>query len=104
MMSETASKKRRTLTKADYEELAEGVVLVVKPLLERIRTLEAEVKELKARPMQKWAGVHITGQQYSEASLVTKAGSLWVATTTTTTTPGEGANDWRLIVKRGHAG
>jgi hypothetical protein len=58
------------------------------------------VEKLRSRPLQKWAGVHVAGLQYSEASLVTRQGSLWVATATTTL--GEGG-DWRLIVKKGDA-
>jgi hypothetical protein len=69
----------------------------------RIAALEAEVEKLKARPLQKWAGTHVAGTRYAEASLVTKGGSLWVATAATTTTPGEAGSDWRLIVKRGTA-
>ena len=61
------------------------------------------IQQLESRPMMKWAGVHVPGMQYGEASLVTKSGSLWAAMTTTTTTPGESNSDWRLIVKRGKA-
>jgi hypothetical protein len=74
-----------------------------RPLEERALALEAEVARLKARPLQKWAGTYVVGMPYAEASLVTRQGSLWVATTATTTTPGEPGSDWRLIVKRGDA-
>lgn len=69
----------------------------------KIAELEKQVEQLKARPLQKWAGVHVEGTSYSEASLVTKGGSLWVAIKETRTTPGDAGGDWRLIVKRGHA-
>jgi len=69
----------------------------------RIDALEQRITQLEARPLQKWAGVHVDGAPYAEASLVTKSGSLWVATTATTSTPGEPGGDWRLIVKKGHA-
>ena len=96
------------------EKLADVIVDVIKKALAPVQAhcvsleqrnagLEQRIKQLESRPLQKWAGVHIAGTQYSEASLVTKAGSLWVATTTTTTTPGEAGGDWRVIVKRGHA-
>ena len=68
---------------------------------DRIASLEAEIEKLKSRPLMKWAGVHIAGVPYAEASLVTRSGSLWAATTVTTTTPGEAGSDWRLVVKRG---
>jgi hypothetical protein len=67
----------------------------------RLDALEKDVAALKARPLQKWAGVHIEGVPYAEASLVTRQGSLWAATCATTTTPGVEGSDWRLIVKRG---
>jgi hypothetical protein len=67
----------------------------------RIDALEKEVAALKARPIQKWAGTHIKGAPYAEASLVTRQGSLWVSTCATATTPGVEGSDWRLIVKRG---
>ena len=76
-------------------------VKILKAQKDRIATLEAEIEKLKARPLQKWAGIHVTGMQDLEASLVTRGGSLWVATSQTTTTPGEAGGDWRLIVKRG---
>jgi phage shock protein A len=89
------------------EELATVLVDVVKkaiePLKARNAELEARIKQLEARPMMKWAGVHVTGTQYAEASLVTRSGSLWAATKTTSATPGDNSGDWRLIVKKGHA-
>lgn len=67
----------------------------------RFETLERRIAQLEARPLQKWAGVYVPGVRYTEASLVTHKGSLWVATAATTSTPGTPGNDWRLIVKRG---
>ena len=100
----TPSPEERT---ADANAAADILFDVLKKALDvrdaRIGTLEAEVAALKARPLQKWAGVHVTGMHYSEASLVTKGGSLWVATSATATTPGEPGGDWRLIVKKGSA-
>ena len=95
------------MTPKGLEAMADVVVMAIKkvtdPLKAKNTELEQRIQQLESRPMQKWAGVHVEGTQYSEASLVTKAGSLWVATATTTTTPGDGSGDWRLIVKRGHA-
>ena len=89
------------------DDFADVLVATLKKVSEgpkaRIAALEQEVQALKARPLQKWAGTHIAGVSYAEASLVTKGGSLWVATAPTTTTPGEPGGDWRLIVKRGTA-
>lgn len=84
------------------KELEMFATVIVDAIKKTVDPLKARIEQLEARPMAKWAGVYAPGVQYSEASLVTKAGSLWVATKTTTTTPGDGGGDWRLIVKRGH--
>lgn len=84
-------------------DILDGLIQGLQQRDAKIAGLEHEVASLKARPLQKWAGVHVTGTQYAEASLVTKGGSLWVATTATTTTPGDAGGAWRLIVKRGDA-
>jgi hypothetical protein len=85
------------------EDVAGVTVRLVKAQKERADTLEARVKELEAQPRLKYAGVHIDGQPYSEAQLVTRAGSLWISTMATRTTPGTPGSDWQLVVKRGHA-
>jgi hypothetical protein len=85
------------------EETDAVIIKELRALRVRAAALEAEVETLKARPLQKWAGVFVEGTSYAEASLVTKSGSLWVATTTTTSIPGAANGDWRLIVKRGQA-
>ena len=94
------------------ESFADMVVTTIKSALDgpkvggRIARLEAElavartdIELLKCRPLQKWAGTFVTGTRYSEASLITHHGSLWVATEATTSTPGTPGNAWRLIVK-----
>jgi hypothetical protein len=95
------------MTRREFEDLATVFVDFIKkaidPLKAKNAELEQRVQQLEARPLQKWAGTHIQGTQYSEASLVTRAGSLWVAVRTTTSTPGDSSGDWRLIVKKGHA-
>jgi hypothetical protein len=92
------------MTQSDIETLAKAIGPVIKTFVEqRLLPLKQEIATLKARPLQKWAGVHVAGMSYTEASLVTKGGSLWVATATTTSTPGEAGGAWRLIVKRGQA-
>jgi hypothetical protein len=78
----------------------DAVHLLLKNHATQIATLKAEIEKLKARPMQKWAGTHIEGTRYSEASLCTRGGSLWCAATATSTTPGTPGSDWRLIVKQ----
>ncbi len=67
----------------------------------RLRALEAKVLELEQRPALKYVGVHERGAHYPEGRLVTRSGSLWLSTTETDETPGEGSTAWRPIVKRG---
>jgi hypothetical protein len=86
------------MTTKEREAMATAVVDVVKQVVD---PLIARIAALEARPLQKWAGVHVEGCRYSEASLVTRQGSLWAATKATTTTPGAPGSDWVLIVKRG---
>jgi hypothetical protein len=88
------------MTTKEREAMATAVVNLVKAAVD---PLIARIAKLEARPLQKWAGVHIEGCQYSEASLCTRQGSLWAATKATTTTPGAPGSDWVLIVKRGTA-
>ena len=93
------------LTDSDLDALATTVVGTIKaalaPVLDRLAAAESEIKALKARPLPKWAGVHVDGKRYEEAQLVTRAGSLWIATAETDATPGSGNTACRLIVKAG---
>ena len=74
--------------------IAEAIKMATKPLRDRIAALEA-------RPELKWAGIWTPGE-HKPCTLTTRQGSLWLATATTTQTPGQGP-DWKLIVKRGQA-
>ena len=93
--------------KLSPDSFAALVVTTIKKALDgpkvggRCEALEQRIQQLESRPLQKWAGVFVPGTRYTEASLVTHHGSLWVATAATTTTPGTPGNAWRLIVKSG---
>ena len=69
----------------------------------KLSALEARVEQLESRPILKWCGTHHENAPYPEAGIVTKGGSLWIATAATSTTPGAPGGAWRLIVKRGAA-
>jgi hypothetical protein len=69
----------------------------------RLDALERRIKELEDRPALKYVGSHRENEPYQEGSLVTKAGSLWLATEPTSRIPGTELSGWRLIVKRGQA-
>jgi hypothetical protein len=98
-MSATMS-KTSTVGTVSIEDMAEEIVhaidVATAPLRERIAELER-----RASVGVKWCGVHEVGRRYLEGSIVTKDGSLWLCTDTTTERPGRGAG-WRLIVKGGH--
>ncbi len=83
-------------------EVIEVMFDALKAAKARNEALEVKVARLESRPLQKWAGTFIRGTAYTEASLCTHKGGLWVAITATRETPGE-SSDWRLIVKRGQA-
>jgi hypothetical protein len=96
-------------TAKDYESLANVIGDAILRLVRgpkisgRFDSVEARLAALEARPSLKWGGIYVDGQEYQEAQLVTRSGSLWVSTKATTTTPGSPESDWRLVVKKGDA-
>lgn len=95
------------------EKLAGHIITAIKRALEprdeRIATLERKLFELEVktvqlerRPLPKWAGTFEDGKAYSECSLITDRGSMWVATRDTAERPGSPNSGWKLIVKRGN--
>jgi hypothetical protein len=71
-----------------------------------ITTTAARLDKLEARPELKYHGVWSAGKTYAENSLVTHAGSLWIAKQKTASFPGGQAEPgaWQLCCKRGHDG
>ena len=69
----------------------------------RLLALEEKVEALDARPSGgvKYAGVFEPNHTYTEGSLVTRSGSLWLAVESTDRVPGHGASGWKLVVKSG---
>ncbi len=96
------------MSQIDPEQFADLVVVCMKDAIAgpkvggRFESLEARVAELEQRPTPIYRGTHQQGKSYLANSLTTRAGSLWIALATTTTTPGTDAS-WRLIVKQGKA-
>jgi hypothetical protein len=64
---------------------------------------DARLDALEQRPQLAYKGVHVDGQAYAEASLVTRDGGLWLAERFTNDRPGQVDSGWRLVVKRGGA-
>lgn len=99
-----AAKGRSGLTSAAISIIASSLAPVIKELLkmrdDRIAALEARVVELEQRPELKWAGIFDPMRAYAAGSLVTRSGSLWLATALTAQQPGSSA-DWKLICKQG---
>jgi tetrahydromethanopterin S-methyltransferase subunit B len=85
------------------EAVAEAILLAVKPLKKRVGELETRLAALESKPAGcSWKGVFHDGTIYTEGSLVTKAGGLWLCTREqTAATPGSNPECWRLVVKKG---
>jgi hypothetical protein len=69
-----------------------------------VRELQARVAELEARPHLHDAGVWDEQKVYGINAIVTDHGSAWIAKRATCRRPGDGNDDWRLLVKRGRDG
>jgi hypothetical protein len=80
------------------------VEMLVLPLQRRVKALEAQVAALEARPQLKYLGTYKPDAVYSENSLTTYDGSLFIARKETRATPGDGNQDWQLCTKRGRDG
>jgi hypothetical protein len=93
----------RTSPAAPARPITAVIAEMVTPMVAKQKALEQRIAALESRPLLKYAGIHVEGQPYAEAQLVTRSGSLWVSTEPTSTTPGTPGSHWRLIVKRGSA-
>jgi hypothetical protein len=95
-------------TMSDPDVLADAMCYAIeratKPLMERIDSLERRCVSLETATTSKgvrWHGTHAAARAYPEGALVTRAGSLWLATRDTALTPGAGESGWTLVVKAG---
>jgi hypothetical protein len=72
----------------------------------KLAPLEKRIAELESRPELKYCGIWVAGKTYAENSLVTHAGSLWIAKQKTASFPGGQAEPgaWQLCTKRGRDG
>jgi hypothetical protein len=86
--------------------ILEAVGPVIAAISGDLAALKRQVKELQERPTLKYHGVWSAGKTYAENSLVTHAGSLWIAKKTTAAYPGGNAEpgSWQLCCKRGADG
>jgi hypothetical protein len=96
------------ISATEEDELSRTIAKGLAPVLQKavqdaVMGLALRVAALENRPEVKYAGTHVPSEVYSAGSLVTRAGSLWLAIARTKETPGTCA-DWRLVVKRGTAG
>jgi len=55
-------------------------------------------------PFMLYRGVYKPGEAYVEGDTVSRGGCVWVAKADTDETPGEGATNWQMAVKRGRDG
>ena len=81
-------------------DMMEYVQTKLAPSSARIDALEKRVQQLEGTTLPKWAGTW-EAKDYRQGNLVTRDGSLWLATADTRERPGDGNTGWRLIVKRG---
>jgi hypothetical protein len=92
------------LIKATADAMAENhreIAADIKAAREQItKETDQKIAEIE-RSRIKYHGVFEHGVVYREGSMVTKAGSLWIARGETNQTPGEGNTSWTLAVKSG---
>lgn len=69
-------------------------------LADRIDQLERRLAEVEGEPLA-YKGTHEVGRLYERNSVVTHAGSMWVALRRTQQRPGDGGDAWQLAVKAG---
>lgn len=69
-------------------------------LADRIDQLERRLAEVEGEPLA-YKGTHEPGRLYERNSVVTHAGSMWVALRRTQQRPGDGGDAWQLAVKAG---
>jgi hypothetical protein len=69
-----------------------------------VRELHQHITALEARPYLNEQGVWEQNKAYGVGMVVTDHGSAWVCKAPTCQRPGNGNDDWRLLVKRGRDG
>ena len=80
-----------------FERIDKWISPQVNGLERRVAKLEESTKSNLA---DAYRGVYSEDEQYSRGSLVTRSGSLWLALSKTSRTPGT-SDDWKMIVKKG---
>ena len=95
-----------TLMDQDPDRHEQLMARWVGPMLQAARfhceLLEKRIAALEQRPAGvTWAGTFEAGKDYGVGQLVTRSGSLWLATRATHDTPGDASGAWRLVVKSG---
>jgi hypothetical protein len=77
----------------------------MRPLVDRLATLQQKVTDLEERPTISYEKTFSADKLYKPGNLTTHHGSLWHANVATKgITPGDGNTAWTLIVKRGRDG
>lgn len=85
---------------AELHDQQQGLVEQLADALNRVAVLEQRLQASEERGLA-YRGIHAAGHAYHCGDAVTFDGSLWIATTATTATPGKGESGWQLAVKRG---
>jgi len=94
---------RQTLTKV--LEQRTKTVFVKSEVPHGESELDGRIAALEARPASgpgvHYGGVYLKNVNYSEGTLVTRSGCLWLALQSTSATPGQDPASWKLVVKDG---
>jgi hypothetical protein len=79
---------------------AEMAVVVKQVIADALLPIRERLAILESRPWPKYLGTFKAGKSYSEASMVSHDGSMWIALKSTTDTPGK-SGDWQMSAKSG---
>ena len=93
------------LAKELCDIVREAVAAAIKPLRDKIATLEARIVEAETQAAQfKYVGVWRAGDRYRKNNFITFDGSLWVCQRDDSEgRPGQSL-DWQLAVRKGNNG
>jgi len=86
------------MTPAEDVEIIEAILEAVRPLVERIAVLEAQIVTLQTRAL-KDGGIWRVGVRYEPADVVTAKGSAWVCIKAHEAVDPFAHGSWRLLLK-----
>jgi hypothetical protein len=88
----------------DLRMLARANAEALRPFIDRLKALEAEVAELKARPTLKYMGGFNAAMEYRPGDIVTHAGNMFHCNVANTHERSGTSGSWTLCVRKGQDG